>query len=113
MNRALVYVLLVIAALAWGCKRTSPGTAQSSPPAVVEVVMRNMQFLPPTLEIKKGETIEWKNDDITPHTATSPSFGDSGSIASGQSWQHTFTEAGNFPYACTFHPTMRGVVIVK
>jgi len=26
---------------------------------------------------------------------------------------HTFTDAGNFPYVCTFHPQMKGVVIVK
>lgn len=37
---------------------------------------------------------EWKNADLTPHTATAPSFGDSGSIQPGQSWRHTFNEAG-------------------
>jgi plastocyanin len=66
----------------------------------------------PVVEIKKGDTVEWKNDDITPHTATSATF-DSGSIASDAAWQQTFREAGNFPYTCTFHPVMKGTIIVK
>ena len=80
--------------------------------AVAQVSMRNLQFYPVTIEVQKGEVVEWKNDDLIPHTATSSSF-DSGATASGQTWRHTFTQAGNFPYVCTFHPQMKGVVIVK
>jgi len=80
--------------------------------AVTQVSVRNLQFYPVTIEVKKGDVVEWKNDDLVPHTATSASF-NSGTIVSGQSWRHTFTNAGNFPYACTFHPQMKGVVIVK
>ena len=86
----------------------APAVASS----VTQVSMRNLQFYPVTIEVKSGDVIEWKNDDLVPHTATSASF-DSGSIVSGQSWRHTFMDAGNFPYVCTFHPQMKGVVIVK
>ena len=82
-------------------------------PAVVHVAMKNMKFQPPKLEIHKGDTVEWTNDDITPHTATAIPLFDSGSLASDKSWKHTFTGAGDFPYGCTFHPDMKGVVIVK
>jgi plastocyanin len=81
-------------------------------PAIVKVSMRNMQFSPKTIRVRKGTVVEWKNDDIVPHTATSVSF-DSGSLSPGKSWQHTFNEAGQFHYVCTFHPTMTGVVIVR
>ena len=95
---------------------TLPGEAIAAPKpgalAVVKVSMRNMQFYPQTLQVKKGTMVEWKNDDLVPHTATSASF-DSGSLGPGKSWRHTFTKAGQFAYACTFHPTMTGVVIVK
>jgi plastocyanin len=95
---------------------TLPAEAIAAPKlgavAVVKVSMRNMQFYPQTLKVKKGTVVEWKNDDFVPHTATSASF-DSGSLGPGKSWRHTFTKAGQFPYACTFHPTMTGVVIVK
>ena len=95
-----------------GLRGTEVDTAEPSVLASVEVSMRNMQFSPKTLRVRKGTVVEWKNDDIVPHTATSGSF-DSGSLSPGKSWRHTFTEAGQFRYACTFHPTMTGVVIVK
>lgn len=78
-----------------------------------EVVMLNMAFSPTRVEIAKGETVEWKNNDIVPHTATSPAFGDSGLINPDKTWSHTFKDAGEFPYTCTLHPTMKGSVIVK
>jgi plastocyanin len=87
-------------------------TAESNAPAVTHVAMKDMKFSPATIEIKKGDTVEWKNDDMTPHTATSPTF-DSGPVASDASWRHTFGEAGSFPYTCTFHPDMKGTVVVK
>ncbi len=80
--------------------------------AVVKVSMRNMQFYPQSLKVKKGTVVEWKNDDVVPHTATSASF-DSGTLTAGKSWRHTFTKAGEFSYTCTFHPMMKGVVTVK
>jgi plastocyanin len=102
--------------------RGSNGTANGGAPAhtvapavasaVTQVSMRNLQFYPATIEIKSGDVVEWRNDDLVPHTATAPSF-DSGTIVSGQSWRHAFTDAGNFPYVCTFHPGMKGIVIVK
>ncbi|MEO6873114.1 MAG: cupredoxin family copper-binding protein [Chthoniobacterales bacterium] len=87
--------------------------ADATAPLVAHVAMKNMKFSPTTIEIKKGETVEWTNDDITPHTATALPFFDSGSLASDKSWSHTFTKAGRFPYGCTFHPDMKGVVVVR
>jgi plastocyanin len=92
-----------------------PGTevaAESGAVAIVKVSMRNMQFSPKTLRVKKDTVVEWNNDDLVPHTATSSSF-DSGSLGRGQSWRHTFTAAGRFQYTCTFHPLMKGTIIVK
>ena len=92
---------------------TAP-TAVANPdaPKVMHVAIRNMKFEPATLEVKGGDIVEWKNEDITPHTATSASF-DSASIDPEKSWKHTFTEPGSFAYNCTFHPDMKAVVIVK
>lgn len=95
-----------------GLRGIEVDTAEPGAPAIVKVSMRNMQFSPKTLRVRRGTVVEWKNDDIVPHTATSASF-DSGSLGPGKSWRHTFTEAGQFPYTCTFHPTMTGVVIVR
>jgi plastocyanin len=81
-------------------------------PVVAHVSIKNMKFNPPNLEVKKGDTVEWRNDDITPHTATSSSF-DSGSINPEESWRHTFNNTGSFSYACTFHPDMKAALTVK
>jgi nitrite reductase (NO-forming) len=66
------------------------------------------------LEIAVGDTVTWTNDDAgVTHTVTAAdgSF-DSGFLAPGQSWSHTFTEAGEFEYLCTPHPWMRAKAIV-
>src|SRR5207237_808880 len=35
------------------------------------VVIRELKFQPAVLTVKVGDKVEWKNDDIVPHTATS------------------------------------------
>ena len=95
----------------------TPGPAQAheNPVGIIQVTIRLVRFSPETLEIKTGQTVEWTNDDLTPHTVTSQGAGDlnSGSIDAGASWRHTFTQAGSFQYYCTFHPEMKGTVVVK
>ena len=94
---------------------TAPAPTQVSTATVSPVIIRLVKFSPETIEIKIGQTVEWANNDLTPHTVTSQGTGDlnSGSIDAGASWRHTFTQAGSFPYYCTFHPEMKGTVIVK
>jgi plastocyanin len=89
-----------------------PNSSAAGQAALVTVLIRNMQYSPALLEVKKGDVVEWKNDDLTPHTVTSPAF-DSGSIEPEKSWRHTFTDDGDFPYACTFHPDMKARVVAK
>ena len=70
---------------------TAPSSvAEAGVPVIVHVVMRNMKFDPATVEVKSGDVVEWKNEDITPHTATSTSF-DSAPIDPDKSWKHTFS----------------------
>ncbi|MBY5163939.1 plastocyanin/azurin family copper-binding protein [Salsipaludibacter albus] len=69
---------------------------------------------PSVLEVAVGDTVTWTNDDTMAHTVTSPDGAfDSGMVQPGESWSHTFTEAGEFPYLCTPHPWMRGRVDVN
>ena len=67
-----------------------------------------------------GTTVTWVNDDRPGHTVTAGEppnkpkgqFGSDATIARGESWSHTFSEAGTYNYYCTFHPSATGVVIV-
>jgi plastocyanin len=89
--------------------------AGSVAPAAVKVTIKSLKYLSDTTQIKTGETVEWVNDDLTPHTVTSDSGGElnSGSIDVGATWRHTFSQPGTFAYFCTFHKEMKGTVIVK
>jgi len=78
------------------------------------VEMRGMAFAPQRLEVPAGATIEWTNRDQVAHTITADDGSwDSGPIAAGASWRHTFTAAGTFAFHCTPHPFMTGAVVVK
>ena len=82
--------------------------------AVERAGMRNMAFAPGRMEIAAGTTVQWTNNDPLAHTVTAAngSF-DSGLIQPGQTWAYTFSTPGTYDYACTPHPFMKGVVIVR
>jgi len=73
--------------------------------------------VPATLEVSVGDTIEWVNEDLVPHTATAIRDGrtlfDSGVFPAKASWRYVASEAGSFPYVCLLHPTMKGKLIVR
>jgi plastocyanin len=100
-------------------RRTSPQTSaskNSNPGKVHTITIESMSFQPQTLTIKAGDSIVWINKDPFPHTATSKEGGfDSGEIATEKSWKLTpqRSQRGEFPYACTLHPTMKGVLRVE
>lgn len=60
-----------------------------------------------------GESVTWRNDGPSAHTATATdgSF-DTGLLERGQSGSATFPTAGSFGYLCTPHPFMKGTVQV-
>jgi plastocyanin len=66
--------------------------------------------------VKAGGTVTWTNEDSAQHTATddksTPPF-DTGTLDQGDSKKVTFKKAGTYPYICTFHPFMKGTVVVQ
>lgn len=83
------------------------------PPPVTRVDIRNFAFNPGNIIIPKGATVIWTNNDSFDHTVTSDTaVFDSGTIASGQTFELTFNEIGTFNYHCSFHTFMHGEVTV-
>jgi plastocyanin len=84
--------------------------------AQVTVTIAEMSYSPDPIEIKKGDTVVWSNQDGPPHTATADdgSF-NTGRIPAGKSSKPiTFNTAGKVPYHCTIHgPSMSGTVQVS
>ena len=75
---------------------------------------------PEIIDVTVGTTILWENVDSTMHTATSgnPDSGadgvfDSDILSTGDTFEFTFTDAGNYEYYCILHPWMVGTVNVE
>lgn len=103
---------VVPAAAASPAPVASPGASPAGGPGVT-VTMRDIAFDPPQVEIAAGTTVTWTNGEAIPHTVTAAdgTF-DSGVLEEGGTFEHTFTEAGTFDYACAIHPGMTGSVTV-
>ena len=77
-------------------------------------------YIPINLQVKSGTTVMWKNEDNFGHTVQSqdeegkiiPLF-NSGIIRTGESFEHKFTEPGEYHYFCSVHPWRVGVITVS
>ena len=78
---------------------------------VVDIV--DMKFEPQVVRVKPGDTVTWRNKDLTPHTATSAGVFDSAEIAGGKGWSWKAGAKGRHAYVCTYHLGMKGTVVVE
>ena len=80
-----------------------------------EVSEEDITFQPAEVSVGVGDTVTWTNNDSVDHDVTADSFssGDPGGMAPGDTFDHTFDEAGTFDYVCTVHPGMEGSVTVE
>jgi plastocyanin len=81
---------------------------------VVEVEIKDFSFSSDTLRIEPGTSVRWVNRDQVGHTSTADGGEwESPLLGPGESFVQRFAEEGSYPYYCTPHPFMRGVVIVE
>ena len=80
----------------------------------------NECYIPSSVTINAGDTVEWTNSDTAAHTVTggSPAEGpsgvfDSSLVLGGAQYSFTFEEAGSYDYFCMVHPWMVGSVQVN
>ncbi len=99
----------------------------------VEIKMTDTppKFVPLTVTIQKGDTVEWINNAASLHSVTTnPAVAqdpkdvsapagakpfDSGFMTPGAKWSYTFTVPGTYKYLCLPHEKdhMVGIVVVK
>ena len=99
MARALLVALLAVAA----------GSA-SAATHVVEI--DRMAFGPMPEGVVPGDTIEWRNMDMVPHTATAPTVDLDLVLAPGQSGTSIAAGPGEVEVVCSYHPGMRARLVV-
>jgi plastocyanin len=84
-------------------------------PAAATLALRivDLAFVPSATSIAAGTMVTWTNDGVAPHTVTAANGTfDSGMLAAGATWSHTFDRAGTFRFVCAVHPDMGGVLTV-
>lgn len=113
INKARLSLLLVTAAVA-AVSFEAKAEVSASNPATHTVIIKQMGFQTAQLDVKPGDVVEWKNEDIFAHTATADngSF-DSGLISPGQSWKTVVKGAGTIGYHCRPHPNMTATLVVS
>lgn len=93
-----------------------PAATQAPAPAaaskVHQVTIKNFAFNPAVITIKKGDTVNWTNEDSVPHTVTGAGF-DSRTLSPGKSYSYTFNDAGSYDYVCSIHPNMKAKVVAQ
>jgi plastocyanin len=95
----------------------TPGTSApgKAPATTAAVKIQNFQFVPQTITVKVGGTVTWTNLDTVGHSVESNTgaWTTSKVLNKGQTFSHTFTKAGTFPYICGVHNYMTGTVKVE
>jgi plastocyanin len=105
----LGWLVLAFAAIALAPLAPKASAAQTTH----TVVIRGMSFIPASLEVKAGDKIVWKNEDVVPHRVFAKKAFDSSSIDAQATWTWVAWQKGTFSYVCNFHPTMGGQLVVK
>lgn len=86
--------------------------ARENIPKVHTVEIKGMKFIPATLEVKKGDQVQWVNNDLVIHNVTKQDGAwASPAIAVKKTWKKTIES--DTKYYCSLHPVMKGTVIVK
>jgi plastocyanin len=102
MRRAILAVVAAAAALAGA----APAEAES-----VFVFTPGVRFSPSHVDVLTGDTVVWRNTSQKTHNIKFDTEGfNSGRLQPGQVTNHPFPVSGVYPYYCTIHDGMTGVV---
>ena len=112
---AFLMIIMLLAGRSDSQSRLTASDAPTAGAAIQIIEIKQLEFLPAVVTVHPGDKIEWTNNDIVPHTATTVDKGfDSGSISVGQTWALTApAKKGTYFYTCTFHPNMKAKLVVE
>jgi len=124
-----------------GC--SGPSSGEEEPPTgdqepTIVAMTDDLKFEPQEVQISAGETVVWETTGSVAHSATAyeadlpenasyfasgdfeteaaarEAYPSGGSVATGETYSHTFETVGEFPYFCIPHESgMQGIVVVE
>lgn len=121
--RALVSAVPIAAIVVWGLLAL-PGAdrADGFPATAGRVTIKSMEFEPRVIHIGAGEIVRWVNADVANHQVSTGMVDGrrprpDGRVSSpllfrGDEFAAPFRDAGVYPYYCSVHPFMSGLVVV-
>jgi plastocyanin len=116
MTLALVAVMVGYFAVTAYAIGTAQPPSGSGPTIFIVDTPVSWQYSPQNIKVVIGvnATVTWVSHSISYDTVTDRlgAFG-SGPIAPGQTFAHTFSAPGVYPYYCLYHPWMTGTVTVE
>jgi plastocyanin len=90
-----------------------PLRAKTKARVIHRVEIKGFTFEPSRMEVRTGDIVEWINRDFAPHTATADNNKWDTGLLKNKAAGHLVTkQPGELAYHCTFHPHMKGVIIV-
>jgi plastocyanin len=118
-RQGTVAALASIALLA-GCGGGDSGSSApprtAEPPRSATVDIKDFKYGPPEVRVASGGSVTFVNRDRADHTATTGEDAagefDTGRLATGDSGPVRLAAPGRYAYVCTFHPYMKGTVVV-
>jgi plastocyanin len=126
LTLALVFAVSVTGCAGSGGDDTtttaSPGTTQptqqttqatEAPSGSADLTIAAFAFSGPS-SVPVGTTVTVTNEDAISHTWTSDDgLFTSGSLSQGETFEFTFTDAGEYEFHCGIHPEMTGSITVE
>ena len=94
---------------------SGPGSSPTAATAAGTITIKDFAYGDP-LTVAPGATVAITNMDTAAHTVTADEGSAFDAEVKGGGGTATFTaptKPGSYPYHCTFHPGMHGVLIVK
>lgn len=108
-----VFGIGALAALT-GCAPAEPEFVPSDEGVEAAVVVRVIDnaYEPAEVSVAPGEAVRWDFVGVMEHDVIAGDGSFVSKLQNTGSYTHVFDEAGEFPYDCSIHPEMTGVVRV-
>lgn len=95
--------------------KSASALARAKPIAVADITIRNFSFSPGAVKVHPGQRVKVTNGDTVAHTVTSLTGKfDTGDVSPGRTVTLVAPrKPGRYPYRCTIHQYMTGMLVVS